>query len=210
MKRSSISKTKYLAVFATTTLIFLIGLFVGSQVTNIKLSKVEDLEQDMKVDTMAVELQYLLLAEDPCSYINSTPLTEELYEIGAKLDYMENQLGNKNQNVLRIKEYYSMLELRHWLYMKKVNRECGHNNTLILYFYSNLGDCPSCKEQGYVLNYLHKKYPLVNIYSFDINIENTALDTIKKIYNIKTTPALIINDEVYLGFRDNKEIEKLI
>jgi len=210
MQRSKVSKTKYLAVFATTTLIFLIGLFLGSQITNTKLNQVELLEQDMKVDTMAIELQYLLLAEDPCSYLNSTPLTEELYDIGNKLDYMENQLGNKNPTVLRIKEYYSLLEIRHWLYMKKVNKECKQNNSLILYFYSNLGDCSSCKEQGFVLNYLRRKFPSINVYSFDINIDNIALDTIKDIYGIKETPSLIINEKVYFGFRDSKEMETLI
>lgn len=211
MQRTIISKTKYLAVFATTTLIFVIGVFIGHWVTNAKLSKVDDLEQNMKVDTMAIELQYLLIAEDPCSYLNATPLTEELYGIGTKLDYMENQLGETNPNVLRIKEYYSLLEVRHWLYMKKVNKECNQTNPLILYFYSNQGDCPTCKEQGFVLNYLHRKYPSINIYSFDTNINDIALDTIKDIYGIKKeTPALIISDKVYIGFRNSKDIEKLI
>jgi glutaredoxin len=210
MDRRKIHRTKYLAVFATTTLIFLIGLLVGNQITNIKLEKINDLEQDLKVDTMAVELQYLLLAEDPCSYINSTLLTEELYNIGSRLDYMENQMGNKNPSVLHIKEYYSLLELRHWLYMRKVNNECGVEYPLLLYFYSNLGDCPSCQEQGYVLNYLHRKYPSLNIYSFDINIENTALDTIKKIYKVESTPAIVINDDAYFGFKDRDELEKLL
>lgn len=210
MHRINVSKTKYLAVFATTTLIFLIGLYIGHTITNTKLQKVDDLEQDMKVDTMAIELQYLMLAEDPCSFINASSLTEELYNIGAKLDYMENQLGNKNPTVLRIKEYYSLLEVRHWLYMKKVKKECNYTIPLILYFYSNIGDCPTCKEQGFVLNYIHKKFPAMNIYSFDINIENIALDTIKEIYSVRKSPTLIINDKVHTGFRNSKEIEALI
>jgi len=210
MQRREISKTKYLAVFATTTLIFVIGVFIGHEVTIMKLNTIDDLEQNMKVDTMAIELQYLLIAEDPCSYINATPLTEELYGIGTKLDYMENQLGESNPSVLRIKEYYSLLEVRHWLYMKKVNKECNKNSALILYFYSNEGDCPTCKEQGFVLNYLHTKYPSMNIYSFDTNIKDIALDTIKQDYGIKKeTPILIINDKVYVGFMSSKDIEKL-
>ena len=39
MSPKKINKTKYLAVFATTTLIFLIGLIVGSKMSDTKLSE---------------------------------------------------------------------------------------------------------------------------------------------------------------------------
>ena len=54
----------------------------------------------MRIDTMAVEIEYLLVSEDPCKWINSTPLTDDLYQIGSKLDYMENQLGKNNRDAL--------------------------------------------------------------------------------------------------------------
>ena len=208
--RQKISKTKYLAVFATTTLIFVIGLIIGNQISSIKLENIDELSENLRIDTMAIELQYLLVAEEPCRTFNSTPLTEELYEIGTKLDYMENRLGNDNPSVLQMKEYYSMLELRHWLFVKKTKKECEINRTSILYFYSNEGDCQTCEEQGYVLSYLHKKYPEMNIYSFDINIDNVALNTIKKAYNVVTTPTLLIDDKNHEGFMSARKIEGLI
>ena len=208
--RQKISKTKYLAVFATTTLIFVIGLIIGNQISAIKLENIDELSENLKIDTMAIELQYLLVSEEPCKTFNSTPLTEELYEIGTKLDYMENRLGNDNPSVLQMKEYYSMLELRHWLFVKKTKKECEINRTYILYFYSNEGDCQTCEEQGYVLSYLHKKYPEMNIYSFDINIDNVALNTIKRAYNVVTAPTLLINDKNYEGFMSARKIEETI
>ncbi len=210
MNAKKINKTKYFAVFATTTLIFLIGLVIGNNISNNKLSKVDTLEQDLRTDTMAVELQYLLLAEDPCSTVNSTTLTEELYEIGAKLDFMEERLGKKNQDVTRLKNYYSLLEIRHWLFMKKQKKECNSDNTLILYFYSNLGDCNRCEEQGFVLNYLRKKYSKVNVYSFDINMNNIALDTIKSMFNVNKAPTIIINENVLEGFNNLDYLETFI
>ena len=210
MNAKKINKTKYLAVFATTTLIFLIGLLVGNKISDTKLSKVENLEQDIRTDTMAIELQYILLAENPCSSVNSTTLTEELYEIGAKLDFMEQRLGKKNANVIRIKNYYSLLELHHCLFMKKQKKECNTDNTLVLYFYSNLEDCNRCEEQGFVLNYLRKKYSSVNVYSFDININNLALDTVKQLYNVNKAPVVVINDKVLGGFNNLEYLETFI
>ena len=60
------------------------------------------------------------------------------------------------------------------------------------------------------MSYLHKKYPKLDIYSFDINMENNALSTIKDIYGIRQVPSLIINDEVYPGFISKEEIESVL
>ena len=204
------SKTKYLAVFATTTLIFVIGLFFGNYISNTKLSNISLLEEDFRIDILALEVQYALLAEDPCAKLNSNALSDELYTIGSKLDYMENKLGETDKDVLRLKEYYSLLELRRWLFLKKQNKECGIGNDYILYFYSNLGNCKECKEQGFVLNFLHKKHPELSIYSFDINIDNIALRTIKELYKVSKAPSLVINEKEYDGFKKSSEIESIL
>jgi len=208
-----IAKTKYLAVFATTTLIFLIGILIGNQVTNAKVSKLDNIEQELRVDTMAIELQYLLLSEDPCKAPESTLLSEQLYQLGSRLRYMEDKYGADNPSVVRLKEYYSLLEIRHWLFLKKTKKECNKDYTFILYFYSKEKEnCPTCEEQGYVLTYLRENYPLVKVYSFDFGISNAALDTIKELYIKEESelPIIIINNDVYYGFKDKGAIEKLI
>lgn len=210
MNPIKVSKMKYLAVFATTTLIFVIGLFLGNLISNAKISNINLLEQDFRTDILALEVQYALLSENPCSSFNTIVLSDELYKIGARLDFMENKLGPTDEDVLRLKEYYSLLQIRHWLLLKKQNNECEIENDHIIYFYSNLGDCGECKEQGFVLSFLHKKYPSLSIYSFDINIDNPALRTIKEVYKITKAPSLIINEKTYSGFKNSKEIELIL
>lgn len=211
MSRQQLNKGKYVVVFILSTLIFLAGIFLGNNISENKLIRVNEIEQDIRAQIMGVELQYELLAENPCSAVNSSPLTKELYELGDKLNFMENNLGVDHPGLIRSKEYYSMLELRQWLFLKKTKEKCGTNNTLILYFYSNRGDCDKCEEQGYVLTYIRKIYPDVRVYNFDINIENLALDTIKDIY-IKSNdlPVIIIDDKTYYGFKDSEQLEAII
>lgn len=211
MSRQQLNKGKYVVVFILSTLIFLAGIFLGNNLSERKLLRLNEIEQDIRAQIMGVELQYELLAENPCGVVNSTPLTKELYELSDKLNFMENNLGVDHPGLIRSKEYYSMLELRQWLFLKKTKEECGINNTLILYFYSNRGDCDKCEEQGYVLTYIRKKYPDVRVYNFDINIDNLALNTIKDIY-IKSDdlPVIIMDDKVYYGFKDRKQIESII
>ena len=209
MNRKNIQWTKYVAAFAITIIIFLIGLSIGSLSDRTKLSSIETLEQELKMDTLGTEIQYILISESPCAYINSSELAVELGNLGSKLTFMESQLGVDDPRVLDLKEYYHLLELRHWLFNKQAKKECGIDDDLVLYFYSNAGDCKECEEQGYVLTFVRKKLENFNVYSFDVNIDNPALNTLKTRYGITTTPTIIINDKQMKGFVDKDTLMEL-
>jgi glutaredoxin len=201
---------KYVAVFAITTLIFIVGILIGNYFSSQKLEQIDYIGQNLKTDTIAMELQYDLIAEDPCSHINSTPLADELYEMASKLDYMENRLGEDNEDVKEIKRTYSLLELRHWLFMKKSIKECNQTSSLILFFYSNEDECPQCKEQGFILTWARKNYKDVYVYSFDYNIQNVALDTVKEIHGVKGVPAVVVDKQTFNRFVTRDELEEVL
>ncbi|MFO8015528.1 MAG: hypothetical protein R6U32_00330 [Candidatus Woesearchaeota archaeon] len=210
MERQRIKRSHYLAAFAIATLVFVGGILLGNYFSQEKLEIIDNMEQEIRMDTMGSELQYMLLAEEPCSAFDYTDFSRELFNIGTRLERMESQLGVDDPRVLELKEYYMLLEVRHWLLMNKAKEECGGDYHLILYFYSNEGDCDKCKKQGYVLNYLHNKYKSVNIYSFDHNIENPSVETLKAIYNIESAPALVVGGRTYNRFVKADEIEGLL
>lgn len=205
--KRELQTSKYVAAFAMTTLIFVIGMVVGSYISEKKLNTIDELQQDLAKRTISSELQYVLVAEHPCQSINSTQLTKELFDIGTKLDFMESKLGKENKEVIKLKGYYSLLEIRHWLLLKKAREECQLNYDLILYFYSNKGDCDDCEQQGFVLSTLHKEYPNINIYSFDVNIDDPALNGIKEIYKVEEAPTLVVNNQTFHGFMDKNTVE---
>ena len=208
--KRDISYSKFLIAFSLTLCIFLIGVIVGNYMLSYKMNKFSDYEQDLKIDLLASEIEDRIIKEAGCNATGQLQLTESLYDLSAKLGYLENQLGWDNPQVWRMKKYYSLLQLRHWIYISAINEKCGFNYTTILYFYSNKGDCQSCESQEYVHNHLKKKHNNTFIYSFDINIDNAALSTIKQIYGVKTTPTLVINKISTSGFKDLGEIEKLL
>lgn len=204
-----ISKTKFVNVFAITALIFIIGILLGSYITGIKLDNLTEMEDDLKTHAMSVEMQYEILQEDPCKAINSSSLTDELNSIGERLVFMENELGWDDKNVIRLKEYFSLLEIRHWLLLRKNNDMCSGGLNPILYFYSNQGDCPKCEQQGFILTNFKRNHEDARVYHFDINIDNPALDTVKELYNVKYAPALVVNDETFHGFISKDKLEEL-
>ena len=211
MDRKRMQKTKYLAVFATTTLIFIVGILVGNYFASLKLEKIDDIESQLKIDTLGTELQFSLFAQQPCGFINSTPLIDELHELGVKLDHMENILGKKNKDVLMLKDYYSILELRQWMLENEIKDKCGENRTLVLYFYSNDKDaCPKCEEQGFILTYIRKNFKDVNIYSFDADSDNAAIKAIKSIYQIETVPTVVVNGKKVENFATKDMMSDMI
>lgn len=208
-RRQKIQPGKYITVFAITTLIFIAGILIGNYFSSQKLEQIDDIGQELKTDTTSMELQYDLIAENPCDNLNATPLADELYEMASKLDYMENRLGEEDRNVIDLKEYYSLLELRHWLFIQKTNKECNKTSANILYFYAHEKDCDRCKEQGFILTWARRNYHDVYIYSFDYSIDNAAIDTVKRLYDIEGTPALVINKNTYNKFVTKEEIENI-
>lgn len=210
MKRQEIRKSNYIAAFAIATLVFILGISLGNFFSQEKLNRIDKIEQDIKMDAMGAELQYMLFSENPCSTFDYISLNEELFKMGTRLESMESELGVDDPRVLELKEYYVLLEIRHWLFLKKVKEQCNRDYEFILYFYSNLGDCDNCKKQGYVFDYLHSKYQKINIYSFDFNINNPLITTLKSVYNITTTPSSVIYGETYNRYIELDEIENLL
>lgn len=210
-KRKKFSKTKFSLALTLTTLIFIVGIIFGNMIADKKLSIIDDMELDMRTDISAVELQYLIIAEDPCnSMIDYSPLTDELYRISMHLDHMENTLGKDNKDVLRLKNYYSTLQIKHWLLMKKIKNECNEDSNLILYFYDTAENCSKCEQQGFILTYIRNKYPDVYVYAFNINLDNAAIRTLKSIYSIELAPSLIIDDNKVEGLQTKEDIVKRI
>jgi glutaredoxin len=209
MRKHETSTLKYVLVFGFTVIIFLFGVLLGNYFTERKFESINGIEETLRTQTQGAELQYLLLIQEPCRQVNSTPLADELYRISERLDYMESQRGENDADVQQLKNTYSLLELRHWLLVLKTNEQCKTNQVPVLFFYSNSGDCPKCKEQGYTLTYLRKKYPDLRIYSFDTRTQNPALDTVKRMHDVTDAPVIILPDR-RLGFTSLDDMEAIL
>lgn len=199
---------KYVAAISIATLIFFTGLVLGNFTANQKIDQLDKFEQQLRADSLALELQYDILSESPCGAINQSTLTDELYELGSKLTFMENSLGIDDPDVIRLKEYYSTLQIRHWLLAKQEKEECNPDIHLIMYFYSNEENgCEKCDEQGYALTYLRKDNQNIRTYAFDNEIDNVALNTLKQIYfESNEFPVLVLNEKTHHGFLDAQQM----
>lgn len=202
---------KYLIVFVITALIFGTALYVSSLVSNKRLDEIKSIEDKIAIDILSSETQFSLLSESSCSDIGNPALSEELNSLAEKLSYTEGHLGASNPQVIQLKRYYSLLEIKDYLLMKKISEKCGTKPLVVLYFYSNAGDCTECERMGYVLTYLRNEYPTLRVYSFDYNLDLSALQTLRAILKTKhELPAVFVNNKAYYGFRSINELESII
>ena len=202
---------KYLYVLAITSLIFFTAIYLSNYFNEKKLREVKSIGDKIAIDILSSETQFALLQESSCKDVSSSVLSEEINNLAPKLSYTEEQFGSGNDEVLRLKRYYSLLQIKDYLLNKRIAEKCGIETYFIIYIYSNAGDCPDCTEEGYALTYLREKYPDLRVYSFDYNLDLSAVKTLLSIFKIEDKlPAIVLGEKTYYGFKDKSALEALL
>lgn len=203
--------SSYGIAFVITTAIFATALYASNYFNNRRIADIREAQDSISTDILSLETQFDLMAEHSCEDLGeNTILPSELTALGNRLSYMEAHGGDTNE-VVRLKRLYSLLEIKDYLLMKELSQKCNLKPVFMLYFYSNKGDCDDCVKQGYVLTSLSETYPKLRIYSFDYNLDVTALQTFINIENVRNElPALVINGVSYYGYQSVEDIEKIL
>jgi hypothetical protein len=198
--------------FVITSAIFATAFGANAYFDNRRTADIRSTADNISIDILSLETQFDLLAEHSCKDISeNSVLSRELAPLGTRLSYMETQTSINDSELQRLKRYYSLLQIKDLLLMKKVADKCTLKPIFILYFYSNAGDCKDCEQQGYALTALAEQYPQLRIYSFDYNLDLSALKTLVSINKVSAhLPALVINETVYPGFQSVQDIEKIL
>ncbi|MBS3090400.1 hypothetical protein J4433_01375 [Candidatus Pacearchaeota archaeon] len=209
---SNVEFNKYVASFAVATLLFIIGIVIGNYLAEEKISKITQMESNLEFDITSMEIQNLLFSENPC-YTAITGLEEKLRDTERKISFMEVQLGKDNEGVIKLKKYYSLLEIKHYLSMEKRRKECNMSYSMILFFYSNSRDkIAESERQGYVLDSIRQRYEVENvkIYALDKDLDLYIIEGLARFYNVSDSPTIVMNDQLLEGFHSKEEIESII
>lgn len=201
---------KFIVTFVITLGIFITVFFVTKVVNERKLSEIRSIQDKIAIDLLSSETQFSLLKRSTCSQDGGSLLAPEIGTLGERLSFMESELGTNNESVIGLKKYYSLLQIKDYLLGLELSQKCDFKPIYIVYFYKN--DCTDCEKQGYALTALREKYPELRVYSFDANLDLSAIATMETIYKVSDEglPALVINEKLYTGFQSIETIEKLI
>jgi hypothetical protein len=208
-----IDTRKYTFTFFVTVAIFTTAFFASTFFSSKRVENVKFIQDNIAIDILSSETQFDLLKEVSCQNVSDSMLSPELAVLGDKLSHTENERGETDPDVIYLKKYYSLLQVKDYLLSKKLAEKCGSKKkpVFIIYFYSNKGNCPECQKEGFVLTRLKNKYPELRVYSFDYNLQLSVIDSLKAIYRISAPfPGLVIEDKTYAGFKSLEELEALL
>ncbi len=191
--------------------IFGTAMYISNTLNGRKLTQLKDIENKLSIDILSSEVQYSLLEELSCKEVTSSVLSDELSALAEKISFTEQNFPAGSEQVIQLKQSYSLLEIKDYLLMKRISERCGIKSVFVLYFYSNEDTCPDCVKQGYILTDLRETYPELRVYSFDYNLDLSAIKTLISIYKVPADlPALVINGQVYSGLQTRDSIETVL
>ncbi|TSC69999.1 MAG: Uncharacterized protein CEO12_622 [Parcubacteria group bacterium Gr01-1014_46] len=209
--KNNIDYRKYVFSFVITALIFATAIYLSNYFGQKKIDEIRNIQDKISIDILSSETQFSLLEQSSCKDIGTGSLSTELSSLEAKLTYTENQRGTEDPEVQTLKRYYSLLEIKDYLLMNKISEKCKKTPLSIIYFYSNNDNCEDCEREGFVLTRLRETYPELRVYSFDYDMDLSAVKTLISINKVKNElPAIVIKGEVYYGFQSIEELEKAV
>jgi hypothetical protein len=205
----------YIAAAVITTVLFAAGLYFGYGLNSEKMVNLERQLRDMRISQLDTELELLLIRsfdDQSCTVLSKEldriiPATSQL---GEDLEFYESSERVKTEDYWLFKKEYTLTLVRYWLFSRDITSKCESNSSLILYFYSN-EDCPDCIRQGTVLSFLKKNDPeRVKVFALDAGLDINIVGLLKSIYNVTSTPTLVIAEKTYSGFQPLESVATIV
>lgn len=198
-------------MFVITGIIFAFTFWLSNQLANHKVQQLRDIEDQISLNILSTETRYSLLEKTSCDNISigegaDIGLNGELTDLAHRVKFLESQISSDNENVLSVKKYYTLLQIKDYLLSRTFHDRCHKNIASILYFHQ--ADCTDCVKQSIVLDQVASTYPQIRVYWLDKDIDTPALQTLLSLFKVKTGPTIVIRDKVYEGFQSLADIEK--
>ncbi len=203
--------SRYIISLLITVAIFSTAFYISNYFSNKRVDIVKNIQENIAIDILSNETQFDLLGQVSCSNLGDNVLSSVLTELGNKLSRAEADLGINNPEVKYLKKYYSLLEIKDYLLSQRLSEKCSNKKSVaIIYLYSNVS-CSDCAKQAAALNKLREVYPGLRVYTFDYDIDLSAVETLKKIFKLKGEfPIIITNDNVFYGLQDFDKLESYL
>ena len=172
---------RYLIAFVITAAIFGTAFYIASRIDDARVADIRSTEENISIDILSSETQFELLGNLDCrnALAKLGPHATSSIRLQVSSRWRRTTSVRDNPEVIQLKEQYSLFEIKDYLLLQSISQKCGTKPVYILYFYSNAGDCTECAQAGDVLTYLRETYPGLRVYSFDYNLDLSALKTLE-------------------------------
>ena len=97
---NNIDWKKYLIVLLITLGLFFTAIYLSNYFGAQKINQLKTIQDQISIDVLSSETQFSLLSELSCKNISDSVFSDELGELGNKLQWSEDNFGNTERSVL--------------------------------------------------------------------------------------------------------------
>ncbi len=206
-----VNKKTYAAAFVITVFIFTAGVIVGNELSSKRMEEIQ-----IELDLNALQMRSLELEKPFFDEMGNEPFCEyiniRLTHIGKDIVKLGEMLTNEESNEKELdlaKRQYSASIVNYWLFVKMEKERCSTKRAVIAFFYE-IG-AENSRQQGRVLDYLvYKSNGTLTVLALDKNLDESVIELLKKIYNVTSAPAVVIDNKTYMGFQSRENITDII
>ncbi len=196
MKRKIQSWKRYVLAFLIGTFIFINGFFLTYVFSYFEYNRISDLQEKVSYEIFKDKIEFFIFNKNICNSDSFEQISDSLRFQGQMMDRLERKLGKNNKKVLFKKNFYTLVELEHFEFIKQMNEQCNSNISVILFFYSNKDeDVEKSEETGRLLDAIVQRNLNIVIYSFDINLDNDLIRELKQKYDVQISSTVIVNEQ---------------
>jgi len=194
MKKREIPIVRLFLSFIITNIVF-IGIFLV--VNSISYYNYQTItKQNNEIKSYLSEVKEISSIAN-CENDNIFKASEIIDGVGSRIDLLELRFGKNDPRVLEQKNIYTDLEFEHLKIINFLRENCNKEFVTIQFLYSNIEESKDESEiAGRILSAFKKQdSERIMVYSFDFNLNNSQINSIKSQYNITSPPILIINEK---------------
>lgn len=212
MKRKFDNPRRYLYALLIAVFLFGLGFLISHSISSWEFQRTSILQEKIYYGFYSNMVQYDLFEEKQCNTVYLNEIGEALDFQGQMISQFEEKFGKENKYVQERKRYYYLLELSHFSFVKKIEKDCNFDYNYLFFFYSNEGENIDASENaGKLVSYVRNNNENTYVYSFDINSNVEILEKLKNKYNVSSSPLAIINGKYYVSdFSGVDNLEKYL
>ncbi|PKP59458.1 MAG: hypothetical protein CVT88_05475, partial [Candidatus Altiarchaeales archaeon HGW-Altiarchaeales-1] len=148
-------KKIFITALVFAVIIFLFGLLVGNYIVTSKMDEVRLSEESFIIDLLGMEMQDEISDEHFCELDVEKSLRKKMV-LGKMLATLEERLGKENEDIIRKKEIYELIQIKIIKYLEKTKNECNRSTNILIYFYTNkqndvMGSADDCNDESKII-----------------------------------------------------------
>jgi|TARA_Y100000034_G_scaffold53032_1_gene65122 hypothetical protein len=177
------------------TILFIGGFFISFVFSYFSSQSVISNQNDLYYELLSVDVENRLNSIT-CGDFEISKLSNELDKMGGAIQILEKRWGKQHPEVLSQKKSYLVLQMQHFLLIKRYSDNCNIDMNSVLFFYSNvepfLGDA---ERVGYIVTSYKNQGKDVQVYSVDYDLDSELAKILRDIYDVNFPNTLIINEK---------------